>query len=79
MEGKKKILEILAELRPEFDFENSSDFIEDGLLDSFDIASLISIIEERYSVKIDGLDVVPENFLSVDAIIALIKKSGGQS
>lgn len=79
MDDKKKVLEILAELRPEFDFENSSDFIEDGLLDSFDIASLISIIEERYSVKIDGLDVVPENFLSVDAIIALIKKSGGQS
>ena len=79
MEEKKKILEILAELRPEFDFENSSDFIEDGLLDSFDIASLISVIEERFSVKVDGLDIVPENFLSVDAIISLIEKSGGKS
>ena len=47
MEEKKKILEILAELRPEFDFENSSDFIEDGLLDSFDIASLISTSSMR--------------------------------
>ncbi|PWJ35386.1 acyl carrier protein [Fibrobacter succinogenes] len=79
MEEKKKILEILAELRPEFDFENSSDFIEDGLLDSFDIASLISVIEERYSVKVDGLDIVPENFLSVDAIISLIEKSSEKS
>ncbi len=78
MEENKKILEILAELRPEFDFENSSNFIEDGLLDSFDIASLISVIEEKFSVKVDGLDVVPENFLSVAAIISLIKKSGGQ-
>ena len=79
MEEKKKILEILAELRPEFDFENSSDFIEDGLLDSFDIASLISVIEERYSVKVDGRDIVPENFLSVDAIISLIEKSSEKS
>ena len=77
--NNEDILSILKELRPEFDFEDSKDFVEDGLLDSFDIASLISVIEERYVVKIDGLDVVPENFLSVDAIISLIKKSGGQS
>lgn len=77
--NNEDILSILKELRPEFDFEDSKDFVEDGLLDSFDIASLISVIEERYFVKIDGLDVVPENFLSIDAIISLIKKSGGQS
>ncbi len=73
----EEIYKILKELRPEFDFTESEDFVEDGFLDSFDIISLVSAIEEKYNVKIDGLDVVPENFCSADAIVALIRKSGG--
>ena len=72
-----EILAMLAELRPEFDFNDSKDFVIDGLLDSFDIISLVSMLEEKYKVKIDGLDIVPENFTSTEAILALIKKSGG--
>lgn len=72
------IYDILKDLRPEFDFTDSDDFIEDGYLDSFDIISLVSELEEKYSVKIDGLDIIPENFGSVNAIAELIKKSGGE-
>ncbi|MBE5923084.1 MAG: acyl carrier protein [Lachnospiraceae bacterium] len=72
-----EIYEILKELRPEFDFTDSEDFVEDGYLDSFDIISLVSTIEDKYSIKISGLDVLPENFCSVDAIVALIKKNHG--
>ena len=72
------IYAILNDLRPEFDFKESSDFVEDGYLDSFDIISLVSTLEEKYAIKISGLDVIPENFCSVDAIIALIKKNGGK-
>ena len=72
-----EIYEILSNLRPEFNFRDSSDFVEDGYLDSFDIISLVSTLEEKYQVKIAGIDVIPENFCSVDAITALIKKSGG--
>ena len=71
------ILEILAKIRPEFDYGDSSHFIEDGLLDSFDIITLTSMLEEKYDVKIDGLDIVPENFASVEAMKDLIRKSGG--
>lgn len=74
----QEILSILKELRPEFNFEESTDFIEDGFLDSFDIISLVSTIEERYSIQIDGLQIVPDNFNSIDAIINLIRESGGQ-
>ena len=72
------ILAMLAELKPEMDFQGSDDFVMDGLLDSFDIISLTSMIEEKYSITIDGLDIVPENFCSLDAIADLIKKSGGK-
>ena len=67
---KEAILEMLAELRPEFDFTDSDDFVMDGLLDSFDIISLTSMIEEKYSIKIDGLDIVPEIFAHPDFELA---------
>lgn len=71
------ILAMLEELRPEFDFNESDDFVTDGLLDSFDIISLSSMLEEKFDITIDGLDIVPENYSTVDAIIKLVKKSGG--
>lgn len=71
------ILKLLTELRPEFDFHESQNFIEDGYLDSFDIVSLIAELEEKFQISIDGLDIVPENFISCDAISHLVKKSGG--
>lgn len=73
----EEIYAILEELRPEFDFRGSDNFVEDGYLDSFDIISLISTVEEKYNISIDGLDVLPENFETVEAIVKLINKSGG--
>ena len=70
----EEILAMLNELRPEFDFTDSDDFVMDGLLDSFDIISLVSMLEEKYGIKVDGLDIVPENFSSLNAIAALVKK-----
>lgn len=75
--GMEEIYVMLEELRPEFDFRNSENFVEDGYLDSFDLISLISVVEERYSISIDGLDIVPENFENAEKIVMLIKKSGG--
>lgn len=73
-----QIMSMLNELRPEFDFTDSDDFVMDGLLDFFDIISLVSMLEETYECKIDGLDIVPENFSSIDFIMALVKKCGGK-
>ena len=75
---KDTIYEILHELRPEFDFKQSEDFVEDGFLDSFDVVTLVSEIEEKFDVYIDGLDVLPENFSSVDSICKLITANGGK-
>ena len=71
------IAEMLIELKPEVNFGESDDFIMDGLLDSFDIISLTSMIEEKYGIAVDGLDIVPESFCSVEAIAELVRKSGG--
>lgn len=72
-----KIYEMLAEIKPEEDFETSEDYIEEGLLDSFDLIALIDMLEEEYKISVDVLDIIPENFCNTEAIVALVKKSGG--
>ena len=72
------IIEILSSLRPEFDFTQEVDFIEEGMLDSFDVVSLVDELENRFGIKIDGLDILPENFSSVANIINLLKKNGAE-
>lgn len=72
------MLEILYEIRPEVDFLNSSDFVENRLLDSLDIVVLVSDIEEAFAISIDVNDIVPENFYSLATIIKLIERRGGQ-
>ncbi|CAH8720674.1 acyl carrier protein [Paenibacillus thiaminolyticus] len=73
----KKIYEFLNELYPEHDFISNEGVIEDGVLDSFDIISLVTMIEEEYDVIIDALAIVPENFISVESIANVIRKHGG--
>ena len=72
---KEKVLEILSNIRPEFDFTEDVNFIEEGMLDSFDIVSLVDALNTEFQIIIDGVDIVPENFSSVDTIIELVNKS----
>ena len=69
-----EILKILRSIRPESDFEKSKNFIEDGLLDSFDVVTLVSSLDSTFCISIDGGDIVPENFSSLEAIRDLLKK-----
>ena len=73
---KDQIIKILTELRPEFDFtQEGVDFIEEGMLDSFDIVSLVDSIETELGVAINGTDILPENFCTIDAICNTIEKN----
>ena len=72
---KEKVISILSGLRPEFNFETSSNFVEDGMLDSFDIVTLVTELEENFNIDIDGEDIIPENFSSVESILSLIEKT----
>lgn len=69
---RQDLMEILNGLRPEVDFENAEDLISAGILDSFDIVSLIGEINDTFDVEVDFEDMTPENFNSVDAMEKLI-------
>jgi len=70
----EKLLEILKGIRPDVDFENETSLVDDGILDSFDVVSIISELDDAFGVqiRIDELD--PENFNSAASIMALIEK-----
>lgn len=68
-----KLLNILKEIRPDVDFQNETKLIDDGILDSFDIISIVSEINEQFSVEINVEDLLPENFNSAKAMLELIQ------
>lgn len=73
---EQKIIKILTDLRPEFDFSQPVNFIEEGMLDSFDIVNLVSELDSTFGISIDGVDILPENFSSLEAIKNLLLKNG---
>ena len=76
---KDRIVEILKEIRPEFEFDGVANFFEEGMLDSFDLMTLVSTLQSEYGVKIAGEEILPENFANVDAIVALLVKRGAKA
>ena len=73
-ENRQELMEILEETRPDIDFENETALIDKEMLDSFDIISIVSEINEAFDISINVNDLLPENFNSVDEILALIAK-----
>jgi len=70
-----KIISILNDIRPEFDFsEPTENFIEAGMLDSFDLVTLVTSLDETFGISIDGTDILPENFSNVESISCLLNK-----
>lgn len=70
-----KIISILLDMHPETDFSKSStNLVSDAILDSFDVVQIISELESSFSISISALDILPENFDSVESICNLVKK-----
>ena len=69
----EKLLDILKGIRPDVDFENEEALIDDGILDSFDVVSIISEIDDKFGVQIRITELDPENFNSVQSIWELIQ------
>ena len=71
---KEQLLSILNDLRPDVEFEKEEQLIDDGVLDSFDIVSLVSELNSEFVVEINVMDLEPENFNTVEAMLELIVK-----
>jgi acyl carrier protein len=70
---REKIIEIIASLRPEIEFQSNKDVTLFGVLDSLDIILLVEDIESKLDVTIDPDQITPENFNSLDTLHSFIK------
>lgn len=68
------LLNILSELHPEVDFETETKLIDNQILDSFDIVTIVAEIDAEYDVQIPAEELIPENFNSAAALYALVEK-----
>ena len=73
-ENREELMEILEETRPDIDFAKEKALIDDELLDSFDIISIVSEINDAFDISINVNDLKAENFNSVEAILTLITR-----
>ena len=74
----KKLIKILRELHPDENITENTSLIKDEVLDSLDIVTLVTDINEEYRIEIGAEDITPENFESVRAISSLIRRRGGE-
>lgn len=68
------LLEILNGLHPEVDFETCTTLIDDKIIDSFDIVTLISEISEEFDITVPVEEIVPKNFNSAKALYAMVER-----
>ena len=69
-----QIIEILEDINPDNDYRSETSLIDDGLLDSFDIVSLVGELNDTFDINITVVDLVPENFNSAEAMAALVDR-----
>ncbi|MFR8039956.1 MAG: acyl carrier protein [Anaerovoracaceae bacterium] len=72
---REKVIEILTGIRSDIDFENSTKLIDDGMLESIDIVSIVGELNDEFDIEISVEDLLPENFNSVDAMVDLITRA----
>ncbi len=70
---REKLLELLEKTCPKVDFVNETALIDDGLLDSYSVLSIIAAISEEYDVEFEADDILPETLNSLDSIIKLVQ------
>ena len=70
----EELLNILEDLNPDVDYETETKLIDNGLLDSMAILSLVSDLEDAFDVEIMPVELVPANFNSADAMWQMIRR-----
>lgn len=73
-----KLMKILTENCPDIDFANEKALIDDGVLTSIDLVTLVGELNDAYDIEITADDLLPENFNSAEAILALVEELLGK-
>ena len=70
----EELMEILEDICPDVDFENEKGLVDDKILSSFDILSIVSEISESFDIRITPAEIIPENFNSAESLWNMINR-----
>lgn len=70
----EKLLEILEDIQPDVDYTTCTTLIDDEILDSFAILSIVGEIEDEFGVSVTPAEIIPENFNSMQALWEMIER-----
>ncbi len=70
----EELIQILEDIRPDVDFTKEKKLIDNSILDSFDIVSLVGELNDEFDIDINPAELVPENFNSVEAMYKMIER-----
>lgn len=73
-----RLLKILGELHPESNITHDSALIDDKILTSLDLVTLVTDLNDAYGIEVGAEDITPDNFNSIDAIASLVRQKGGE-
>ncbi len=69
-----ELIDILKNLHSDVDYENCTALIDDKILDSFDLITMIADIHEKFDVIIPADEIIAQNFNSAKSIYSLIER-----
>ncbi len=69
---REQILEILTDIRPDIDFEKETKLIDDKILESFDIITIVGELNDAFDIEIGPKELIAENFNSLDALTEMV-------
>ncbi|MCR4907992.1 MAG: acyl carrier protein [Lachnospiraceae bacterium] len=70
----ERLLEILSEIKDDVDFASEKALVDGHVLDSFDILQIISTLNDEYDISIPASEIIPKNFNSAEAMLALVER-----
>ncbi len=74
----EKLIEILEDIQPGVDYRSCTTLIDDHILDSFGILSLVSEIEDTFDIEVSPAELIPANFNSAESLMAMIQRLKGE-
>ncbi len=70
----EQILSMLKQNYPLIDFENETQLMTKGLLDSLAVVNIIAALEDMFDISVTMEYIQPENFESVEAMWAMVEE-----
>lgn len=80
MKMQQEVSDFIKSLKPNVpDFEADENLLESDILDSVAMMELVLWSEGQYGFTVDTDDLTPDNFATLNAIVAYIEKSAAKS